>query len=395
LRAFVLAQLGTVELWTGDLDAAVDHLGRAHATARDGGHDWTAMAAGAHLAIARAFRGEIARALAHARAAVALAERRGWTRWDPPGAAYCVLAAVAIQRGRLDEATELVQLADNALRSTRDRPLRAAHALNRALVLSDRGDPEAALGVLQATRDEVGEWPLLPQLQEALVAQEALLRAALGEREVAHRLLERAEREAEAPLVVANALAKLRLLEGDAAAARTTLAPHLTKDGGVHDGGSLLSVRAEAWLLDALACDVLAEHDAAASSLEHSLDLADPGGLQRVLVKQGSRALPMLHRHMHRGTAHPAMVRAALQAIERRDRDVTRTAQAPLVERLSEREQSILRYLPTMMSNQEIAGELSVSVNTVKTHLKAIYRKLDAAGRRQAVERARDHGLLP
>ena len=37
----------------------------------------------------------------------------------------------------------------------------------------------------------------------------------------------------------------------------------------------------------------------------------------------------------------------------------------------------MLRYLPTMMSNQEIAAELFVSVNTVKTHLKAIYRKLD------------------
>jgi LuxR family transcriptional regulator, maltose regulon positive regulatory protein len=47
------------------------------------------------------------------------------------------------------------------------------------------------------------------------------------------------------------------------------------------------------------------------------------------------------------------------------------------------------------MSNQEIAGELYVSVNTVKTHLKAIYRKLDAAGRREAVQRGRDLGLMP
>ena len=48
-----------------------------------------------------------------------------------------------------------------------------------------------------------------------------------------------------------------------------------------------------------------------------------------------------------------------------------------------------------MMSNQEIAGELFVSVNTIKTHLKAIYRKLDVPGRRQAVTRARAGGLLP
>ena len=60
-----------------------------------------------------------------------------------------------------------------------------------------------------------------------------------------------------------------------------------------------------------------------------------------------------------------------------------------MVEPLSPREQAVLRYLPTMMSNQEIASELFVSVNTVKTHLKAIYRKLDVADRREAVRRAR------
>jgi LuxR family maltose regulon positive regulatory protein len=61
---------------------------------------------------------------------------------------------------------------------------------------------------------------------------------------------------------------------------------------------------------------------------------------------------------------------------------------------LSEREEAVLRYLPTMMSNQEIAAELFVSVNTVKTHLKSIYRKLDADDRRGAVRRARNLSLL-
>jgi LuxR family maltose regulon positive regulatory protein len=65
-----------------------------------------------------------------------------------------------------------------------------------------------------------------------------------------------------------------------------------------------------------------------------------------------------------------------------------------LPEPLSEREAAVLRFLPTMMSNQEIAAELFVSVNTVKTHLKAIYRKLDVADRRSAVRRARELELL-
>jgi LuxR family maltose regulon positive regulatory protein len=65
-----------------------------------------------------------------------------------------------------------------------------------------------------------------------------------------------------------------------------------------------------------------------------------------------------------------------------------------LPDALSEREEAVLRYLPTMMSNQEIAAELFVSVNTVKTHLKSIYRKLDADDRRSAVRRARNLSLL-
>ena len=54
----------------------------------------------------------------------------------------------------------------------------------------------------------------------------------------------------------------------------------------------------------------------------------------------------------------------------------------------------MLRYLPTMMSNAEIAGEMYVSVNTVKTHLKHVYRKLDVVDRRECVRRARELHLL-
>ena len=89
------------------------------------------------------------------------------------------------------------------------------------------------------------------------------------------------------------------------------------------------------------------------------------------------------------------MVGELVETIERRGRPARRAAPELLSEPLSEREQAILAYLPTMMSNQEIAGTLMISVNTVKTHLKAIYRKLDASGRREAVHRGRELGLMP
>jgi LuxR family maltose regulon positive regulatory protein len=67
----------------------------------------------------------------------------------------------------------------------------------------------------------------------------------------------------------------------------------------------------------------------------------------------------------------------------------------PLVEPLTDREFAVLAELPTMRSNDEIAGEFFVSVNTVKSHLKHLYRKLGVTNRRAAVRRARELGLIP
>jgi LuxR family transcriptional regulator, maltose regulon positive regulatory protein len=61
---------------------------------------------------------------------------------------------------------------------------------------------------------------------------------------------------------------------------------------------------------------------------------------------------------------------------------------------LSERETEVLRYLPTMVTAAEIAADLGVSVNTGKAHMRAIYRKLHAARRSEAVALARRHGML-
>ncbi|WP_435855664.1 LuxR C-terminal-related transcriptional regulator [Streptomyces tanashiensis] len=64
------------------------------------------------------------------------------------------------------------------------------------------------------------------------------------------------------------------------------------------------------------------------------------------------------------------------------------------VEELSERERDVLERLARAMSTEDIAADLYVSVNTVKTHLKSVYRKLSVHRRNDAVRRARELGLL-
>ena len=65
-----------------------------------------------------------------------------------------------------------------------------------------------------------------------------------------------------------------------------------------------------------------------------------------------------------------------------------------LVEPLTERELEVLRHVSDMLSTAEVASEMYISINTVKTHLKSIYRKLAVSHRREAVRRAQQLGLI-
>jgi LuxR family maltose regulon positive regulatory protein len=146
-------------------------------------------------------------------------------------------------------------------------------------------------------------------------------------------------------------------------------------------------------MVDALARDAQADHEGAAASLEAALEGAEPSGLRWAILAFGRPVRPLLQRQLRRGTAHRALAGELLATLERADGQLAPRASL-IIEPLSPRERAVLRFLPTMMSNQEIACELFVSVNTVKTHLKAIYRKLDVADRREAVRRARMLDLL-
>jgi LuxR family transcriptional regulator, maltose regulon positive regulatory protein len=387
LRSFALGNVGAVELWTGDLAAAERDLERAHAAALEADRDWLVLVAAAHLAVLAMFRSEHARAARRVEEARAIAERRGWTGAWPAGAAFGVGAGLSMQRGRLKDAGALLARVEDAMNDTRDPPLRAVHAFNRALLLADLGECADALDVLRAGIDELGAWPLLAPMSAMMTGLEALLRGATGERDAAREAVERAESEG-GSLPLATTAARLRLLDGDPEGARAVLAPYL-EDGR----GQLLYFRATAWLLDARALDALAKPDAAARSLERALDLADPAGLERLIVEHGSAVRPLLRRQLRTGTVHSAFVSRAITRIDQRSSAGRLVPMLP-ASPLSEREQAILGYLPTMMPNREIAAELSVSVNTVKTHLKAIYRKLDVPGRREAVVRARELGLM-
>jgi LuxR family transcriptional regulator, maltose regulon positive regulatory protein len=384
LRALALANLGIAELWSGQAEDAGRHLERSSGAAAEAGREWIVLIAVGHLALQAVLQNDYPRAARHAREAIALAERHGWERSWPAGAAFVALGAAEYLWDRLDDAARTLERAQEALASTRERPLRAMLALIRAAVLSSRGEPESALAVLGAGAEQLGQWPVLPALLEQYVVLEAMLRAELGDRDQAQRLLESAP---DSP-AVATARAQLRLADGEPDAAHDVLAPWIE---ALEQERSATGVHG--WLVEALALDALADHEGAADALERALEQAEPGGLKRGPMSFGRSIQPLLRRQLRHGTEHRALVGELLDALDDSNGN-HHTPSTLVIEPLSPRERAVLRYLPTMMSNQEIASELFVSVNTVKTHLKAIYRKLDVPDRREAVRRARALELL-
>jgi LuxR family maltose regulon positive regulatory protein len=146
-----------------------------------------------------------------------------------------------------------------------------------------------------------------------------------------------------------------------------------------------------ALLLEAVARDAQHEPDAASQALERALDLAAPHGVKLPFLL--SPATELLERHRRKGTAHAPLVADLLKVLAGRTPAASTGVEA-LPEPLSECELRVLRYLPTGLQVPEIAGDLYVSVNTVRTHIRRVYAKLGVHQRADAVQRARDLRLL-
>lgn len=158
--------------------------------------------------------------------------------------------------------------------------------------------------------------------------------------------------------------------------------------------GALLNrddaLAAQAWYEVALAADDAGAEQRSVAAFARALDLALNEDLLRPFLRRDARITALLRRHAAVTGSHPDAVEWLLDARG------TLAGDAPgQVEALTQRERTVLAYLATMRSNDEIAQELSISVNTVKQHLKSIHRKLGVNSRRDAVRTARRLNLLP
>ncbi|HSS54576.1 MAG TPA: LuxR C-terminal-related transcriptional regulator, partial [Gaiellales bacterium] len=387
LRAVALMNLGIVEAWSQGLPDAERHLQEGADLARQIGRPYLEVACLAQLGFASRIR-SFAITRERCQEAIALAERHGWGAEPVIAPALVTLAGNLVWTGEFDESERWLQRAELALQTDAGPGIRQLLHLATGRLYDGRGRHHEALEEIRAAEQlqsqlagshamtsQVTGWMLATQARAGMPSQAcASLEALTDERANAGE--------------IRNARAVICLIEGDPAAALDALAKVL--DGTAPVVGYVTLV--ETQLLAGLAHRELGDQRAANQAAERALGLAEPDRLVLPFAMTGSaELLEALPRHE---TAHAALLADILDVLHGSSLAAQDQSSSPPSEELSPSELRVLRYLPTNLSRPEIASELSVSVNTVNTHVRNIYAKLQARDRSSAVQRARELRLL-
>jgi LuxR family maltose regulon positive regulatory protein len=386
LRALALISLGSAEFWVARFEEAERHLADGVALARRIERpylEFTGLVYAASLEFFRSF----ALAEEHSRRAAELAEQHGWADEPAAGLASLNVAGILVWQGRPEEAEPWMQRAERTLMAEAE-PADALtiHGIRGLLELA-RGRDADALAVFQAANllaVRLAEPNLMVHGNRSFLVQTL---ARLGETERAEQVLAALADQDRDLGQMRISLAVLRLAQDDPQSAVAALAPVLDGSAAEPWPGWLV----HAFLLEAIARDALGDEDAAASAVERALDLAEPDGMLTMFLLHPAPGL--LQRHARQHTSHPALI-ADILSLLAGNRPAPPAGPRPPLEPLSDSELRVLRYLPTNLSGPEIAGELYVSHNTVRTHIAHLYAKLGTHTRAEAVARARALGLL-
>jgi LuxR family transcriptional regulator, maltose regulon positive regulatory protein len=388
LRALALISLGVTEFWATASREAERHLERGIVLARQGGRPYLEFTGLAYQAPHEFYR-SWARGAERGRQAVELAERHGWTDDPAVGVACSTVAIVLGWQGQPDEAEPWIQRAERTLTADTQPAAVLPIRVIRGMLELIRNRNAAALAAFEAAellaQRLAGPHYFIPRTRSLLI--HALVR--LGQAGRAEQFLATLGEQDRDRGEVRVAAAVLRLAQGDPQAALAALAP---VQEGPHPQDYWGFWRARAHVLEAIARDALGDPDAADTALERALDLSERNGdLTPFLLYPASGLLELHARH---GTAHAALVAEILGRLSGNLSTSPPAGPQLPIEPLSESELRVLRYLPTNLTGPEIADELYVSLNTVRTHLRHLYGKLGTHRRAEAVARARALGLL-
>jgi LuxR family maltose regulon positive regulatory protein len=431
LPAMIAVYRASIAQARGDVDGTVAHARRALALAGSEDHFPRGAAAG-FIGLAAWAAGDLGTAVDTFTEAVASLGAAGMVA-DELGATV-VLANMWLARGRPVEARRLYQRALAAAERHRGPVLSSTGDLHVGLadVLREQGDLDAAAEHLEVAR-ELGDRAFLLENRHRWYTATAALLQAQGDLDGAIAMLDQAE-----PLYlpgyfpevrpIAATRARVQIVQGRIDVARAwaraggvaptdapsylaeydqlTLARLLVAEGHAREALDLLDrvldvaqaagrdgSLVEAHVVRALAHQANGDAASAAADLATALTDGVPAGYCRLFLDEGEPMATLLGQ-VARAAAHDVRTHADRLLAAAPRPSAPPPARPASDEGLSEREREVLRLLATELTGPEIAGQLFVSVNTLRTHTKHIFTKLDVNTRRAAVRRAAELGLL-
>ncbi|MEU4428034.1 LuxR C-terminal-related transcriptional regulator [Actinoplanes sp. NPDC024001] len=354
LSAVAVNNKGVGLLWTGRLDQAEECLRSALRAARTTGLELIELNASGHLALIAYFRGDLGTAERYAGAARQLAERLGLSTTAQAAAGQLTLALIEVERDRVAEARAHLR----QILHIEAHPPEAAIVMMSSVVivhlLLDAGEAVAARPFPRQARREHVYAQDAPFLQRWMDLLESEIDLALD----APATVVARYRERPAPMPAEQVmLGRALVATGDSSGEQLLTA--------AADGPDRIAA-VQACVSLALLADDRGQKSRAAAAVARAVALAEPDGIRRPFRRLRPTGLDPVPGHRPPELSPP----------------------------LTERETEVLRFLPSVLTAQEIAENLGVSITTIKAHLRSIYRKLGASRRREAVDIARRLDLL-
>jgi LuxR family maltose regulon positive regulatory protein len=303
----------------------------------------------------------------------------------PNPAALAALAWVHLERGELCQARSRLNQADAALGVYPDKLVAALTCLVAACAGLAEGHPDVATQLVARARSG---WPVPAWLGQRLSLVQARASVAAGDIRAALAIAGQTgcDSSLEAAVMTAHAWAAA----GNGGNARRALAAALAAHGGAPEG-----VRLQAWLVDARLRYHSGDTARGRRSLTSALRLAEPEQRRLPFAMERDWIGPVLQRDPELARTYRRLLGRG-QGHDQLPAQLSVPDQAPMLvtEPLTEREREVLRHLSRMLNTAEVASEMYISVNTVKSHLRHIHRKLAVTRRGEAVRRARQLQLI-
>jgi len=397
-RGYILTLLGAVLRTSGDFNAATEASTKAIAISQATGDSQLSAVVLCDQAALHYSQGQLHKAAAICRDAEQISDKYAGQSGRPlpvMGYAYIRLSAVLREWNDLETATGYAREGLELCKQWGQADFLVYSYIEVAKVLQAIGDMDGALDAIQTGKriaSNVSPWPGFH-----VAAQQARLWLVQGKLEDVTRWVQVSGLRNDDSLSFQYlfryiVLARVLIAQGVFDEAAGLLSRLLE----VAETARAMGCMIEILILQALALQAQGKIDHALTSLERALVFAEPEGYVRTFIDEGSSMGKLLQQTTAPGVAvgYVGKLLTALKKETKSKRQLGEGFSASIVEPLSERELEVLRLLKTHLSSTGIAEELTISANTVRTHIKNIYSKLNVHNRQDALQRAQELELI-